>query len=181
MHCDAAANASAFPSLIKPAAGGGGIGMKAVRDAGALGRRPRRQRGGKPRASFGNDTLYVERLIEQPRHVEIQVFADAHGNTVHIFERECSAQRRHQKVIEESPCPALSPAVRERMGAAAIAAAKAVGYRNAGTCEFLLEGSGDAAQFLLPRDEHAAAGRASGDRVRDRRRSGSRAAARGVG
>ena len=75
-------------------------------------------------ASFGNDTLYVERLIERPRHVEIQVFADAHGNTVHVFERECSAQRRHQKVIEESPCPALSAAVRERMGAAAIAAAQ---------------------------------------------------------
>ena len=69
------------------------------------------------KASFGNDTLYVERLIERPRHVEIQVFADAHGHTVHLFERECSAQRRHQKMIEESPCAALSPAVRERMGA----------------------------------------------------------------
>ena len=101
------------------------------------------------KASFGNDSLYVERLIERPRHVEIQVFADEHGNTVHLFERECSAQRRHQKVIEESPCPALSPAVRERMGAAAIAAAKAVGYRNAGTCEFLLEGSGDNARFYF--------------------------------
>ena len=161
----AAAERVGFPVLIKPAAGGGGIGMKAVRDAAALAdalAAARRE----AKASFGNDTLYVERLIEQPRHVEIQVFADAHGNTVHVFERECSAQRRHQKVIEESPCPALSAAVRERMGAAAIAAAKAVGYRNAGTCEFLLEGSGDSAQFLFPRDEHAPAGRASRDRVR---------------
>jgi acetyl-CoA carboxylase biotin carboxylase subunit len=137
-----------FPALIKPAAGGGGIGMKTVRDADELlpaiaaARR-------EAKASFGNDTLYVERLIERPRHVEIQVFADAHGNIVHIFERECSAQRRHQKVIEESPCPALSAAVRERMGAAAIAAARTVGYRNAGTCEFLLEGDGDEARFYF--------------------------------
>ena len=137
-----------FPLLIKPAAGGGGIGMKAVRDASgfddalAAARR-------EANAAFGNDALYVERLIEQPRHVEIQVFADSHGNTLHVFERECSAQRRHQKVIEESPCPALSAAVRQRMGAAAIAAAKAVGYVNAGTCEFLLEGSGDSANFYF--------------------------------
>ena len=77
------------------------------------------------------------------------MFADAHGHTVHLFERECSAQRRHQKLVEESPCAALSPAVRERMGAAAIAAARAVGYRNAGTCEFLLDGSGDTARFYF--------------------------------
>lgn len=143
-----AATRVGFPVLIKPAVGGGGIGMKAVRDAGGLPdaiAAARRE----AKASFGNDSLYVERLIERPRHVEIQVFADAHGNTVHVFERECSAQRRHQKVIEESPCPALSPAVRERMGLAAVAAAKAVGYRNAGTCEFLLEGSGDTARFYF--------------------------------
>ncbi len=137
-----------YPALIKPAAGGGGIGMKVVRAssevAGAV-TAARRE----AKASFGDDTLYVERLIERPRHVEIQVFADAHGNTVHLFERECSAQRRHQKIVEESPCAALSPAVRGRMCAAAIAAAKAVGYRNAGTCEFLLEGSGDTAQFYF--------------------------------
>jgi acetyl/propionyl-CoA carboxylase alpha subunit len=88
-------------------------------------------------------------LIERPRHVEIQVFADNHGHTVHLFERECSAQRRHQKVIEESPCAALSAAVRARMGAAAVAAASAIGYRNAGTCEFLLEGNGDDARFYF--------------------------------
>jgi acetyl-CoA/propionyl-CoA carboxylase biotin carboxyl carrier protein len=152
----AAAVRVGFPVLIKPAAGGGGIGMKAVREPAALGdalAAARRE----AHASFGNDSLYVERLIDKPRHVEIQVFADAHGNTVHVFERECSAQRRHQKVIEESPCPALSAAVRERMGAAAVAAAKAVGYRNAGTCE-----------FLLSRDEHATAGRAPRDRMRHR-------------
>lgn len=144
----AAATRVGLPVLIKPAAGGGGIGMKIVRQAGdmpdalAAARR-------EAKASFGNDTLYVERLIERPRHVEIQVFADHHGHTVHLFERECSAQRRHQKVIEESPCAALSAAVRARMGAAAVAAAEAVGYRNAGTCEFLLEGDGDSAHFYF--------------------------------
>ena len=144
----AAATAIGFPVLIKPAAGGGGIGMKAVHapaglaDALAAARR-------EARASFGNDTLYIERLIDKPRHVEIQVFADGHGHTVHLFERECSAQRRHQKVIEESPCAALSASVRQKMGAAAVAAAEAVGYRNAGTCEFLLEGEGDAARFYF--------------------------------
>jgi acetyl-CoA/propionyl-CoA carboxylase biotin carboxyl carrier protein len=144
----AAAARIGFPVLIKPSAGGGGIGMKAVREAGAMAEALAAARR-EARASFGDDTLYVERLIEQPRHVEIQVFADNHGHTVHVFERECSAQRRHQKVIEESPCPALSANVRAQMGAAAIAAAKAVGYRNAGTCEFLLEGSGDAAKFYF--------------------------------
>ncbi len=137
-----------FPALIKPSAGGGGIGMKIVRAAAegpaaiAAARR-------EAAASFGDSTLYVERLIERPRHVEIQVFADAHGQVVHIFERECSAQRRHQKMIEESPCPALSAPVREAMGKAAVAAATAVGYRNAGTCEFLLEGEGDTARFYF--------------------------------
>jgi len=144
----AAAQKVGFPLLIKPAAGGGGIGMKAVHDesglAGALAAARR-----EAKASFGNDTLYIERLIEKPRHVEIQVFADNYGNTVHVFERECSAQRRHQKVIEESPCAALSASVRGRMGAAAVAAAQAVGYRNAGTCEFLLEGDGDSARFYF--------------------------------
>jgi acetyl-CoA carboxylase biotin carboxylase subunit len=137
-----------FPALIKPSAGGGGIGMKVVRTAAdtaealAAARR-------EARASFGDGTLYIERLVERPRHVEIQVFADAHGHTVHLFERECSAQRRHQKMVEESPCPALAPSVRQAMGAAAVAAARAVGYRNAGTCEFLLEGEGESAQFYF--------------------------------
>ena len=94
-------------------------------------------------AAFGDGTLYVERLVERPRHIEVQVFADAHGHVVHLFERECSVQRRHQKIIEESPSPALTPALRARMGEAAVAAAQAAGYRNAGTVEFLLEGAGD--------------------------------------
>ena len=100
-------------------------------------------------AAFGDGTLYVERLIERPRHVEIQVFADDHGNVVHLFERECSVQRRHQKVIEESPSPAVSPDLRRRMGEAAVAAARAAGYRNAGTIEFLVEGSGNDARFYF--------------------------------
>ncbi len=144
----AAAERVGYPVLIKPSAGGGGIGMKIAREAAELAgacNAARREAS----ASFGDDTLYVERLIERPRHVEIQVFADGHGHTVHLFERECSAQRRHQKTIEESPCAALSPSVRDRMGAAAVAAARAVGYINAGTCEFLLEGSGDAARFYF--------------------------------
>ncbi|MGH9220623.1 MAG: acetyl-CoA carboxylase biotin carboxylase subunit [Vicinamibacterales bacterium] len=144
----AAAERLGYPMLIKPSAGGGGIGMKIARSKGELAdalTRARRE----AMSSFDDDTLYVERLIERPRHVEIQVFADAHGQIVHLFERECSAQRRHQKTIEESPCPALSAGVRERMGAAAIAAARAVGYQNAGTCEFLLEGSSDSARFYF--------------------------------
>ncbi|MFN2445750.1 MAG: acetyl/propionyl/methylcrotonyl-CoA carboxylase subunit alpha [Vicinamibacterales bacterium] len=137
-----------FPALLKPSAGGGGIGMKIVRDESAL-LESIRSGAREAQAAFGDSTLYVERLVEQPRHVEIQIFADAHGGVVHLFERECSVQRRHQKVIEESPCPMLSAVVRDAMGRAAVAAAHAAGYRNAGTVEFLLEGSGDAAQFYF--------------------------------
>jgi len=101
------------------------------------------------RAAFGDGTLYVERLVERPRHVEIQVLADHHGQVVHLFERECSIQRRHQKVVEETPSVALTPALRQRMGEAAVAVARAAGYRNAGTVEFLLDGTGDAARFYF--------------------------------
>jgi acetyl/propionyl-CoA carboxylase alpha subunit len=100
-------------------------------------------------AAFGDATLYVERLIDRPRHIEFQVIADDHGTIVHLFERECSLQRRHQKVIEESPSPSLTPALRSRMGEAAVAAARAADYRNAGTVEFLVEGTGDAARFYF--------------------------------
>ena len=143
-----AAGRIGFPVLIKASAGGGGRGMRVVRSADeaveliAAARR-------EAAAAFGDGTLYVEKLIERPRHVELQVFGDDYGNVVHLFERECSLQRRHQKVVEESPSPALAPAVRERMGAAAIAAARAAGYRNAGTIEFLLEGEGDEARFYF--------------------------------
>src|SRR4029453_17769117 len=101
------------------------------------------------RAAFGDGTLYVERLVQRPRHIEMQVFADAAGNFVHLFERECSIQRRHQKVVEETPSPALTDGLRHRMGEAAIAAARTAGFQNAGTLEFLVDGSGDEARFYF--------------------------------
>jgi acetyl/propionyl-CoA carboxylase alpha subunit len=100
-------------------------------------------------SSFGDGTLYIERLIERPRHVEFQIIADDHGNVVHLFERECSIQRRHQKIVEESPSVALTPGLRKRMGEAAVALARAAEYRNAGTMEFLVEGTGDNASFYF--------------------------------
>jgi acetyl-CoA carboxylase biotin carboxylase subunit len=144
----AAARGLGYPVLVKASAGGGGKGMRIVRHDGeateaiAAARR-------EATAAFGDGTLYVERLIERPRHVEIQIFADAHGNVVHLFERECSVQRRHQKIIEESPSPAITADVRRRMGDAAVAAARAAGYRNAGTIEFLVEGEGEPARFYF--------------------------------
>jgi acetyl-CoA carboxylase biotin carboxylase subunit len=137
-----------FPVLLKPSEGGGGIGMKTVRDERSLASAIAQARR-EATAAFGDGTLYVERLVERPRHVEFQIFADHHGNIVHLFERECSIQRRHQKVIEETPSTALTPALRQRMGDAAVAVARAAGYRNAGTVEFLLDGSGDSARFYF--------------------------------
>ena len=143
-----AARAIGYPVLVKASAGGGGKGMRVVRsDAEAAEYVPAARR--EAEAAFGDGTLYIERLIERPRHVEIQVFADARGGALHLFERECSIQRRHQKIIEESPSPGLTAAMRERMGSAAVAAARASDYRNAGTVEFLLEGSGDDARFYF--------------------------------
>jgi len=127
-----------FPVMVKATAGGGGKGMRLVKQAGEMDQALKRARG-EARASFGNDSLYVEKFVEQPRHIEIQVLADRHGNTVHLFERECSVQRRHQKVIEEAPGNGITPELRERMGQAAVAAARAVGYVGAGTCEFLVD------------------------------------------
>jgi acetyl/propionyl-CoA carboxylase alpha subunit len=127
-----------LPVLIKASAGGGGKGMRQVGDSSEVLdaiQAARRE----ALAAFGDGSLYVERLIEQPHHVEVQVFGDHDGQVVHLFERECSVQRRHQKVIEESPSPVLTREVRERMTSAAIAAATSVGYRNAGTVEFLVE------------------------------------------
>jgi acetyl/propionyl-CoA carboxylase alpha subunit len=144
----AAARRVGFPLLLKPSEGGGGIGMKAVRQeselAGAI-QQARRE----AIAAFGDGRLYVERLVDRPRHVEVQICADSQGHVVHLFERECSIQRRHQKVIEETPSPALTPALRTRMGDAAVSIARAAGYRNAGTVEFLLDGSGDTARFYF--------------------------------
>jgi acetyl/propionyl-CoA carboxylase alpha subunit len=144
----AAATGLGLPVLLKPSEGGGGIGMVAVHEASAL--VPAIQEARREALSaFGDGTLYVERLVERPRHVEFQVLADHHGAVVHLFERECSIQRRHQKVMEESPSVALTAALRARMGAAAVALARESGYRNAGTVEFLLEGHGDDARFYF--------------------------------
>jgi acetyl/propionyl-CoA carboxylase alpha subunit len=144
----AAVSAIGFPALVKASAGGGGKGMRALRGP----EQAAEMIGGARReaeSAFGDGTLYVERLVDRPRHIEIQIFGDAHGNVVHLFERECSVQRRHQKVIEESPSTAIVARIREQMGAAAVAAGRAVNYRNAGTVEFLLEGSGDSARFYF--------------------------------
>ncbi len=131
-----------FPVLLKAAAGGGGKGMRVVHHASdladALASAQREARN-----AFGDDAVYVEKYIDGPRHVEIQVLADRHGNVMHLGERECSVQRRHQKMIEEAPSVAVTPELRSRMGATAVAAARAVGYVNAGTCEFLLDRSGE--------------------------------------
>jgi acetyl-CoA carboxylase biotin carboxylase subunit len=127
-----------LPVMIKASAGGGGKGMRLVRNENEVAQAVARARG-EARSSFGDDGLYVEKFVEQPRHIEIQVLADKHGNVVHLFERECSIQRRHQKVIEEAPGNGISPDLRERMGAAAVAAARAVNYLGAGTCEFLVD------------------------------------------
>ena len=128
-----------FPVLIKASAGGGGKGMRVVEKASdfaeQLGAAQR-----EAKAAFGDDRVLIEKYLAQPRHVEVQVFADNHGNCVHLFERDCSVQRRHQKVIEEAPAVGLSDATRQKMGAAAVAAAKAIGYSGAGTVEFLLDG-----------------------------------------
>jgi 3-methylcrotonyl-CoA carboxylase alpha subunit len=137
LQCEAAR--LGFPLLIKPTAGGGGKGMRIVRAPGELaealaGARREAAKG------FGDDRLLLERFVERGRHVEIQVFADAHGNVVHLFERDCSLQRRHQKVVEEAPAPGVDERTRATMGAAAVAAARAVDYRGAGTVEFLYDG-----------------------------------------
>lgn len=133
----AAALEIGLPVLLKPSAGGGGKGMRLVRDAAELPEAIASARR-EARGSFGDDTLLAERFVENPRHIEIQVFADAHGGAVHLGERECSLQRRHQKIIEEAPSPLLDEASRARMGAAAVAAAQAVGYVGAGTVEYIV-------------------------------------------
>jgi propionyl-CoA carboxylase alpha chain len=134
-----------YPILVKASAGGGGKGMRVVTEPGELAAAVEGARR-EASAAFGDDTLFLERYLSRVRHVEIQVLGDQHGGLVHCFERECSIQRRHQKVIEEAPSSAVSPALRERMGDAAVAAARAVAYHSAGTVEFLLEG--DAFYFL---------------------------------
>src|SRR5690606_24919359 len=130
-----------YPLMIKAAHGGGGKGMRIVREAGefaaALASCQREAKG-----AFGRDRVLLERYVERPRHIELQVFGDTHGNTIHLGERECSAQRRYQKVLEESPSPFVTPELREAMGAAAVQAARAIDYVNAGTVEFIVDPDG---------------------------------------
>ena len=137
-----------FPQLGIASAGGGGKGMRVVSDDDEL---SDAIAGAKREAlsAFGNDTVFVERYLETSRHIEIQVLGDQHGTVLHCFERECSIQRRHQKVIEEAPSPVLSEALRHQIGTAAVAAVEAIGYQSAGTVEFLLDGSGDDAEFFF--------------------------------
>ncbi len=130
-----------FPVMLKAAAGGGGKGLRLVASAKELEPALARARS-EASGAFGDDRVYVEKALLRPRHIEIQVLADHHGNAVHLFERECSIQRRHQKLIEESPSPRMTPELRERMGALALSLVRQVGYRGAGTLEFLVDGDG---------------------------------------
>jgi acetyl-CoA carboxylase, biotin carboxylase subunit len=138
---EAAAEAIGYPVMLKAAAGGGGKGMRMIPSAAELASSYRAARS-EAAASFGDDSVYLEKYIVEPRHVEIQVMGDLHGRVVSLGERECSLQRRHQKVVEEAPSPVVTPELRRRMGEAAVKAAAAVGYSNAGTCEFLLARDG---------------------------------------
>ncbi|WP_425062669.1 acetyl-CoA carboxylase biotin carboxylase subunit [Pyruvatibacter mobilis] len=137
-----AASEIGFPVMVKAAAGGGGRGMRLVDDTADLPEAIRLARSEAENA-FGSGELILEKAIMRPRHVEVQVFADEAGNTIHLGERDCSVQRRHQKVIEEAPCPVMTDELRAKMGAAAVEAAKAISYRGAGTVEFLLGADGD--------------------------------------
>ncbi|GHC62844.1 acetyl/propionyl/methylcrotonyl-CoA carboxylase subunit alpha [Streptomyces cinnamoneus] len=144
----AAAREIGMPVLLKPSAGGGGKGMRLVRDASLLGEEIAAARR-EARGSFGDDTLLVERWVDRPRHIEIQVLADGHGNVIHLGERECSLQRRHQKIIEEAPSVLLDEATRAAMGAAAVQAARSCGYTGAGTVEFIVPGNDPASYYFM--------------------------------
>ncbi|MBM3916485.1 MAG: acetyl-CoA carboxylase biotin carboxylase subunit [Sphingomonadales bacterium] len=127
-----------YPILIKASAGGGGKGMRLVQNEAEFEEQMTLAQN-EARSSFGDDAVFIEKFVDQPRHIEIQVFADQHGNVVYLFERECSVQRRHQKVVEEAPSAVLTPAIRQQMGEAAVAVCKACNYEGAGTVEFLID------------------------------------------
>jgi propionyl-CoA carboxylase alpha chain len=127
-----------YPILIKASAGGGGKGMRLVQNEAEFEEQMTLAQN-EARSSFGDDAVFIEKFVDQPRHIEIQVFADQHGNAVYLFERECSVQRRHQKVVEEAPSAVLTPELRQRMGEAAVAVCKACNYEGAGTVEFLID------------------------------------------
>jgi len=131
-----------FPVILKAAAGGGGRGMKIVREAASV-RKAFEGASAEALAAFGDGSMYLERYVEEPRHIEMQIVADEHGNIIHLGERECSVQRRHQKLIEEAPSPAVSAELRREMGEVALQAMRAVGYNNVGTIEFLLDEKGN--------------------------------------
>jgi acetyl-CoA carboxylase biotin carboxylase subunit len=131
-----------YPVIIKATAGGGGRGMKIVHSPASLPNAFAAARS-EAQAGFGNPDVYIEKYCDRPRHVEIQIMADKHGNVIHLGERDCSIQRRHQKLIEEAPCPVLTPELREKMGRCAVDAAKSVGYTSVGTMEFLLDQNGN--------------------------------------
>ena len=137
----------AFPVLVKAAAGGGGKGMRIVRSAGeydaAVASAQR-----EARSAFGDDTILIEKYVEHGRHIEVQILADSHGNVVHLFERDCSTQRRHQKVLEEAPAPTITEEIRKVITDSSVALAREVGYENAGTVEFLLDTATGEAYFL---------------------------------
>ncbi|MDA9682148.1 acetyl-CoA carboxylase biotin carboxylase subunit [bacterium] len=135
------AAAMGYPVMIKATAGGGGRGMRLVPSPDQLVKLYKAAEG-EADAAFGNPGLYMEKFIDRPRHVEVQILADRHGNVVHLGERDCSIQRRHQKLLEEAPSPALDPELRRQMGDAAVAAARSINYEGAGTVEFLLDKSG---------------------------------------
>ena len=162
-----------WPIAIKASAGGGGKGLKVVASPDEVERafEAARREG---QAYFSDSAVYVERYLDDPRHVEVQVLADAHGAVIHLGERDCTIQRRHQKLVEETPSPAVDEELRAVIGRIAVDAARAVGYRSAGTIEGLLSQRG---RVLLPRDEHPTPGRAHGDRARDRPRPRPRAGA----
>ena len=165
-HAVRIADEIGYPVMIKASAGGGGKGMRIAHRRAEVEEGYARARS-EAKSSFGDDRVFIEKFISDPRHVEIQVLGDKHGNVIHLGERECSIQRRNQKVIEEAPSPLLDAATRAAMGAQAVSLAKAVGYDSAGTVEFVAGQD----RFFLSRDEHPPSGRAPGDRDGDGHRS----------
>ena len=149
-----------YPVIMKAAAGGGGRGMRIARNQAELesGFRTAQM---EAQAAFNNPEIYIEKYLEHPRHIEIQILADQYGNVIHLGERDCTVQRRHQKLLEESPSPVVSEELRRRMGASAVKGAKSAGYQNAGTVEFLLD---HGRQLLLHGNEHPRSGGTSGNR-----------------
>lgn len=140
-EASALADRMGYPVMVKATAGGGGRGMRLVQEPEQLESLFKAAQG-EAEAAFGNPGLYMEKFIDRPRHVEVQILADRHGNVVHLGERDCSIQRRHQKLLEEAPSPALDPQLRQRMGEAAVAVARSITYEGAGTVEFLVDRSG---------------------------------------